>query len=155
MNYNQSPVGWTYPTTTNYPYNMQQPVLQNQYQQQMPVGGTAPNIPLSSTQPQTPFVGRYISDISETLPSETPMDGRISLFPTKDLQAIYLKSWNSDGRLLVFRYILDPSQNLNASAQPQEDTTRIDILKRLDQLEKQVASNTKKPSQRNSGKGEE
>lgn len=103
---------------------------------------------------QAPFVGRYVNDISDIMPNEVPMDGRVGIFPTKDLNTIYLKCWNAEGRIITFPYILDQSQNLNAE-QSQTDLTQSDILKRLDQLEKQISTNSKKTNQRNSSKGEE
>lgn len=115
--------------------------------------------PLPTQQgPQTPFTGRFISDVSEVVPSEVPMDGRAALFPNRSLEEVYLKMWNRDGQLKTFRYILDPTQNLNAQAPSQQEDTQNLLLQRIDELEAKINSMTQsseEPAQRKNSKGGE
>lgn len=98
------------------------------------------------------FLGRYISDFSELTPGETPMDGSLTVFPTKGLDAIYIRTWNKDGRLLSFRYILDESVDLNApqmAPQPPQPDYQA-LLDRISSLEEQVKKSQQRGGRNNS-----
>lgn len=134
---------WGQPNWVNGPSQTQQPYPPNfqQSSQGMQV----------VQQPPAQFVGRYVDDISNVMPNEVPMDGRMALFPKKDLTEVYLKGWNANGEMKTFRYILDQSL-MSAPAQTQE-TDISKILDRLDQLEEQIKTNTGKPKPKNEGSG--
>lgn len=117
-----------------------------------------------STMPSSPpnyFGGRLIEDFTEVKPNETPMDGSITLFPTKDLNSIYLRTWNRDGRLMSFVYRLDTSVDLNAPVLPPQQQEYQALIDRVNQLEDMVRQQqTPAPAQqsrggRNSNRGEE
>lgn len=106
---------------------------------------------------QPPFTGRFIGDVSEVVPSEVPMDGRAALFPNRSLEEVYLKMWNRDGQLKTFRYILDPTQNLNVQAPSQQEDTQSLLLQKIDELEAKINSMTQpeETTQRKNSKGGE
>lgn len=106
-------------------------------------------------QQEPPFVGRFINQIGEVVPREVPMDGRLAIFPTQNLEEIYLKAWDRYGTIKTFRYILDPNQNLNAQ-QPQGSDMSSQILERLDNLEQKLGESQqqlKNNNRRNTSKG--
>lgn len=141
---NTQNAGWQNCTPTAVPQYMQNGMGQN--------GGYV----AVSQQPDIPFSGRFINQIEEVMPKEVPMDGRIAIFPTQSLDMIYIKAWDKFGSIKTFRYVLDPTQNLNAPPQPQEPDMQSQILERLEQLEKQLGeAQSKNPSQRNNSKGGE
>ena len=82
------------------------------------------------------FYGRYIDDISEVRLDEVPMTGRPCLFPTKDANAVYLKVWNQDGKLLTVKYILDSAQS---PSQDQVSDPMKEVNERLRRLEEAIA----------------
>ena len=105
---------------------------------------------------QPPFVGRFINQIEEVMPREVPMDGRIAIFPTPNLEEIYLKAWDRYGSIKTFRYILDPNQTFNAPPMQQGPDMSSQILQRLDELEKKLGDSQNKPTnRRNNSKGGE
>lgn len=132
------------PMANGYPYvavptgpamSMRSPVMQQ------------PTYPAMQDQPaqlnpspvDTPqFIGRFINDPNEIMPRDVPMDGRITLFPTKDLNAIYLKYWTPEGKLAGFRYIVDPNQTL--SNVPEQDFQQ-QVFGRLNAIEAQLRQN--------------
>lgn len=84
------------------------------------------------------FIGRFINDPNDIMPKDVPMDGRITLFPTKDLNAIYLKYWTPEGKLAGFRYIVDPNQVLNNTT---EQDFQQQVFSRLSNIEAQLRQN--------------
>lgn len=115
-----------------------------------------PQPPVVAQQPsQVPFTGRFIGDVSEVVPSEVPMDGRAALFPNKTLEEVYLKMWNRDGQLKTFRYILDPTQNLNVQAPSQQEDNQNLLLQRIDELEAKINGMMEAKSAQNKSKGGE
>ncbi len=105
-----------------------------------PVNAWGPSQPSSTL----PFTGRYVNALTDIRPNEVPMDGRVALFPTTNLDEIYLKSWGVDGLIKTFRYVLDTSADLNVVApqQPSADNWQ-QISNRLDQLEAMVKEGSK------------
>lgn len=92
-----------------------------------------------SLQPATDgFTGRYVDDPSEIKANEVPMDGRLSIFPTNDLNAVFLKAWNSNGRMLTIKYVPDPTWQ--EPPVTQASTQQDDILRRLEALEQSFAA---------------
>lgn len=87
------------------------------------------------------FVGRCVNDPMEILPNEVPMDGRIAIFPANDLSAVFIKGWNANGNMMTVRYIPDP--NWQAPVQGMDPNDQQNILRRLDNIEKAIASGTK------------
>lgn len=131
----------------NYPMNPTQPTggFGNQNCGYGPPGMQS-NVTWGPSQPSStlPFTGRYVQSLTDIRPNEVPMDGRVALFPTTNLDEIYLKSWGVDGLIKTFRYVLDTSADLNAVA-PQQQTTDNwqQITSRLDQLEAMVKEGAK------------
>lgn len=107
-----------------------------------------PSPPPQPANPPAPFVGRYVNALTDILPNEVPMDGRAAIFPTGDLSEIFLKSWSADGSIKTFRYVLDASTDLNASAPPPPDPQYNQLSARIEELEKMV----QKASQRKNTK---
>lgn len=147
---NTSPGNWQ-----NYMSSPQQTYATQQYpigQQSSVYGQNGGNFGMQ--QPDPPFVGRYINQIEDVMPREVPMDGRAAIFPTQSLEEIYLKAWDRNGTIKTFRYILDPTQNLNAPV-AQEPDMGSRILERLDQLEQRLGETqqAKNANRRNNSKG--
>lgn len=114
------------------------------------IGQNGGNFQTQQNQPSQ-FIGRFITRIDEVTPGEVPMDGRIALFPTQNLDEVYLKAWNRDGMLMTVHYILDPNQASMAPSPPREDPIQSQILERLDQLEKRISDASTSSNQRKSG----
>lgn len=115
-------------------------------------GGQAGQSTQSQSPMRTSFYGRYISDFSEILPNETPMDGSVTLFPNKDLSEIFLRTWNQNGSLMSFRYVLDTTTDLNAPVSPPQQQDYQTLMDRITDLENMVR---RQRNGRNSSKGEE
>lgn len=102
------------------------------------------NIPVQPQQPQPQvqpalsegFVGRVITDPSEIKANEVPMDGRVAMFLSADLQTIFLKAWSSNGGIMTECYRRDPTY---MAPVPAPDTSMDDILRRLENLERAQA----------------
>lgn len=94
-----------------------------------------------SPTPPMPFVGRYVNSLTDILPNEVPMDGRVGIFPNSDLNEIYLKTWSSDGTIKTFRYIFDATTDLNSPNTTQQDPTYDQLTARIDALEKMIRKN--------------
>lgn len=151
-----SPGGWQgYSPGPNQNWNTS-PGLYQPVNNQSPFGQNGGNM-TTPQQAETPFVGRYINQIEEVMPREVPMDGRVAIFPTQSLEEIYLKAWDRNGSIRTFRYILDPTQNLNAQNAASEPDMATKILDRLEQLEHRFdeAQQSKPTNQRRAKGGEE
>ena len=84
----------------------------------------------------TGIFGRFVGSASEITPSEIPMDGSYSIFPTNDLSKIYVKSWNTDGTITTLEFSPDGKSDKHAV---QEKDDRIEaILEKLSKLEDQL-----------------
>lgn len=126
MNNNYNPWnanGYNYP---QYPYGM------NQQMMQMP---TNQNIPRNNG-----ISGRVISNPNEITPNEIPMDGSVSLFPTSDYSTIYAKAWNTNGLIETKKFVA-VSENESLSPVPSDGTKEaLDAINsRLDKIEKAVS----------------
>lgn len=97
-----------------------------------------PNNPASPV--KTPFTGKFIADERDILPNDIPMDGRLSLFPSKDMSVIVAKAWTANGNMNTVRYIPDPNQFVTPQSEDQEVLN--DILKRLGDLENSLRAKT-------------
>ena len=89
---------------------------------------------------RTPFTGKFIADERDILPNDVPMDGRLSLFPSKDMSVIVAKAWTANGNMNTVRYIPDPDQFAKSQAEDQEVLN--DILRRLGDLESSLKAKT-------------
>lgn len=108
------------------------------------IQGQSPNV-------NVPFTGRFVENPKEIMPNEVPMDGRLGIFPSRDLSTITVKAWNANGTIMNVRYILDPSQVQDDAPDPQKETR--DILARLEAIEKTLAANNvQKQSRTNKSK---
>lgn len=126
MNNNYNPWntnGYNYP---QYPYGM------NQQMMQMPANQSAPRNNIIS--------GRVISNPNEITPNEIPMDGSVSLFPTSDYSTIYAKAWNTNGLIETKKFIA-VSENEPSTATSSDGTKEaLDAINaRLDKIEKAVS----------------
>lgn len=103
-------------------------------------------------QPNAPFVGRFVTQLADIRPNEVPTDGRPAIFPSNDLNEIYLKSWGADGLIRTFRYELDTSTDLN-TPQPQQvgNAEYQQLASRLDQLEEMIRAKGKNNSTQSKG----
>lgn len=94
-------------------------------------------------QPAPGIPGRPVSCEQEIKPSEVPMDGGISVFPTQDLQRIYVKGWDYNGNLntLVFVQEMPVAQSSpeNTGVAPIQTD---EIIKRLDRIEQMLGPMT-------------
>lgn len=117
--------------------NSQNP-MQNPYMRP-PIQQPAPNLsqisqqqnPQPQMQRPTVLPGRFIENDNEVRPNEVPMDGSISVFPKRDLSAVILKSWNSNGTIDSVRYVLD----IPIQEDPKPDSFQQEIFSRLDKIE--------------------
>lgn len=94
----------------------------------------------------SPFIGRYVEQVNEIVPNEVPMDGRIGLYPTKDLTTIFLKTWTPEGKITTLKYILDPDQMTTPSTVATEEDFKKEVFERLNALEQMF---TKQNNNRN------
>lgn len=128
---------------SNWANSMQGQASQNQqyYGQPAPQGFGSPSIPSNPSQfaQMLSFPGRYISNTNEISPQEIPNDGTICLYPSKDLQSIWLKAFNKMGKLVTVRYIVDPDQK------PEEEPldTQAQIFEKLSKIEEMLANKAK------------
>lgn len=139
---------------------------QNYYQQTYP--NYAQNFQPQSNyiqQMQTPMVGnigimgRFVTDFSEIVANDVPMDGRSAIFPKNDMSEIQVRSWGADGKIQMTSYkpILAqnnlgtnnlPQDNQNVKIELSDNVTEVfmqmfnDIVNRLDLLEKSITKPT-------------
>lgn len=99
---------------------MQQPAQQQPVQQQTALSGIR---------------GRVVSAASEIMPNEVPMDGMPSFFPQSDMSCIYVKVWDSEGKLKPTRYVREPDEPVQQVQQPANDVAFADITERLGRIE--------------------
>lgn len=114
----------TVPTTT--PYAMPQ----------VPTVQYPPQSPAYSYQMARPIgiSGRFVGSVSEITPSEIPMDGGYSIFPTNDLSAVYVKSWKPDGTIATLEFAPVTKKDADESKSDRLDL----ILEKLSKLEEQL-----------------
>lgn len=109
--------------------------------------------PFSTPPQQAPFIGKFISDINEIVMRDIPTDGRIGVFPMKDLSGIIVRGWNANGNLVTARYILDPTQFPAPSETAPTDMSN--ILDRISRIEERLdATTTKSTASSRKPKGE-
>lgn len=60
---------------------------------------TPPRLPVNGI-----FAGKTITNESEILPSDVPMDGTIALFPMQDYSRIFAKQWTRNGTIETVVY---------------------------------------------------
>lgn len=91
----------------------------------------------NTNQAQTLF-GRVVNSEANIVPSEVPMDGRISVFPTSDYSRIYVKAWQGDGTIktVVYTPVIENAEEATSTNSQDE------IISRLDKIEKMLS---KKP----------
>lgn len=118
----------------NYVYQQQQPQFQ-QYNgfygntaayQQRPVVPTV-------QQPMPQLAGRVVGNFNDIQPGEIQMDGSRAYFPTADESMIFVKFWNSDGKLDHRKYVLVMDDQNEVEQKPDILDT---INSRFDKLEK-------------------
>lgn len=81
-------------------------------------------------QPQSGITGHLIGSHEEIQPSDVPMNGSASYFPTQDGSVIYAKQWNPNGTITTVRY-LPETGNTDDVQQP----TLADIVDQLNDIQ--------------------
>lgn len=106
-------------------YQMQQPIqpIQQPVQQMQPMQ--------QQVFAPAKLPGRVVNDVSEIVANEVPMDGSVSLFPSKDYSVIYAKQWKADGNIQTVKYV--PEKMEETAKEP--DLMGV-INKRFDNIEK-------------------
>lgn len=136
MNQGSQPIPPNYP----YPYASGMQVVNAQQMGQYGL----PNMPNPQNN-QNGIRGRVISDISQVVPNEVPMDGSVSLFPSQDYSCIYGKYWASDGTIKTIKFV----RTVETQAVQDEkvvnpvDTLRTEMMERLDIIENGIRGLTK------------
>lgn len=137
----------TYPAQMpTYQPTMQQPMMQQGVQPsvQQPVQPTVPQqAQQQPVQQQTALPGirgRVVSAASEIMPNEVPMDGMPSFFPQQDMSCIYVKVWDSEGKLKPTRYVREPDAPVQQTIQPDSNAAFAGIAERLDRIESSISS---------------
>ena len=110
------------PTGFNMPY---QPTSYPPYQPQ-----------LSQLQQTTRAVifGKTVSDESQILPSDVPMDGSIAIFPLQDYTRIYAKQWTKNGTIQTMVYIPQPTQQETTANSSDLDILTSHIDSKIDEV---------------------
>lgn len=93
--------------------------------------------------------GRVVDSIDSVMANEVPMTGEVALFPTRDMQSIYAKQWQSDGTIKTVRYaLINDMENMSSDnkeqAQSLSDSLTEGIMERLNSIEQKIDSIGKK-----------
>lgn len=133
----------------------------NQNANMMTNAQSTPAFPPQSAAVQTQQVepvrvnGRVVNSHDEIAPSEVPMNGQVSIFPTHDYTCIFAKKWDANGNIVTVKYV--PAVEAPQGTQETPDTNNIlnelmnkvsNIQDVVTQLQKQRA-NYKKPYNKN------
>lgn len=133
VNYNVPPTAPTYPTyfpnytQPNYPYS---PTTYPPVQQ--------PNVAPTTYGTNTPGTlapvrGRMVKSDTDISPSDVPMDGFASYFPAEDGSCIYVKHWDSNGKIQTMKFVPAPAEGSDfVPTASFEDEMR----RRMDRIEK-------------------
>lgn len=140
-NYPGTP-NWNGPIDSNMNPPVRQPMIPPNYQYQNSV--QASNIDSYYPYPNPPSIrGRMISDISEVVPKEVPMDGSVSLFPIRDYSCIYAKQWGADGMIKTQKFIPSvETQTVNEREVNPVDILRSEVMSRLDDIQGMISNLT-------------
>lgn len=121
-----------------YQQNLQQNLQQAMPPAQMPV---APN-----------FQGKIVDSIEAVKATDIPMDGNVYYFPKADGSEIFGKQWQPNGTtcILTYKPVLDEepntlSNNTEKSKFALSESATEGIMKRFDDLEKQINDLMTKP----------
>lgn len=113
---------------TNYQGNASEPNTQSNGN--VSVNQTQPSSENQNTINNRPTVScGIISDPSEIKPADIPMDGGFGMFMNKDLSAIYIKQWQSDGKIYTKTFVESeevPEETSNDSLPSEEFMEQID-----------------------------
>lgn len=94
--------------------------------------------PQQPQQMQTPgMFGRMITKPEDITPADVPTTGIPAYFPIQDGSAIYMKQWNSNGKIDTTRYVQEVVEE-----KPKEEPTApilAEILDRLSKIEKTLS----------------
>lgn len=75
--------------------------------------------------------GRQIRSVTEIVPDDVPMNGLPAYFPLADESKIYVKRWDTNGRIVEDVYIRQETPAPVTAAQEQPDT-KPDVLSSID-----------------------
>lgn len=93
--------------------------------------------------PQIPVIpGRMVMNEEEIKANEIPMDGTTSLFVKNDFTRIWAKTWNSNGSINTFTFVLEQAPVQNTSS---DEDLRTQIFNRLDKIDNTLNTITSKP----------
>lgn len=117
VNYNMPPTTPTYPayptyfpnyTQPTYPYSPTTCPPAQQLNQQLNVAPTTYGTNMSAT--LAPVRGRMVKSDTDISPSDVPMDGFASYFPAEDGSCIYVKHWDSNGKIQTMKFVPAPAE---------------------------------------------
>lgn len=120
MNYQGQPYPTYYPQTYMGYSNVQQNQPQQMQQVQVPA-----------------MFGRMITKPEDITPADVPTTGIPAYFPVQDGSAIYMKQWNSNGKIDTTRYVQEVVEE-----KPKEEPTApilTEILDRISKIEKTLS----------------
>lgn len=122
--------------------------------QPMPAFPMQPQMPaMTVQQPQAQSLsGRIVKSVEEIVPNEVPMNGSIAVFPTSDMNAIFVKGWNQDGTISTVKYEPVSSEKVEDEA----SVTLADIMNQLTDIQdmlkpKKTAKKTAKKEEADDG----
>lgn len=110
------------------PYYPQYQQSLQSLQQQMDRGNSINNMQNNQNnnmaQPMPPvdaIRGRVVDDINAVVANDVVMDGKPTIFPTKDYACIYVKRWNANGTIDTVPYVPAPDMAPGQGAQNPAD----------------------------------
>lgn len=119
------------------PYNPQISIPYSAYGQVQPPSVQPTNYQTQVSNASSPVRGRFIKSETEITPSDVPMDGYASYFPSEDGSCIYVKFWDKDGKIQTRTFVPNVTDNPDTPNAPSfEDEMRqgmADIKKLLSQ----------------------
>lgn len=149
----------------NYYQNYTNPYQIQPNNQQVPALGQQNYIgqqyPATYQQMQMPSIlGRVVSNFSEIVANDVPMDGRSAVFPKSDMSEIQVRAWGADGKIRTTTYkpILEGSETDTANTIPNLENVKFELssdvksmfeqrfdelVERLDDMEKNFVKSTR------------
>lgn len=134
-------------TTANPPYRTQPANYNNAGSQDNSFLISTPNV---AEEPKPTFIsGRYVQDMKSIRPNEVRSDGNPSVFPLVDRTAIITKELNEMGTIDTIVYV---RQEVAQNAPSGPDPIQM-IMKRLDNIEKEIKKTRYYKGNKNKGGG--
>lgn len=123
----------------NGPQNNQGNAQPAEIQNNQPVqtNSTNQNAETQENSRQTVPCGIIVEE-TDIKPADVPMNGGFGMFMRKDLSAIYIKQWQSDGKIYTKKYIEDPSENVPTGINSVNDDVLDKMNSRFEQIESAI-----------------